>query len=87
MSLRDLRAYKCIDAGVIEDLINVLRRIANRLKGGKPGRKKGTTDRVARDRTIRIRELWASGRFRTKRMLARRLGCHEATVSRAIKSA
>lgn len=85
MTSRDLKAVRCIDARMIQDLVNVLQRIVRRLKPGKPGRRKGVTDRAVRQQTKRIRELWSTGRYPSQRALARRLGCDPATVSRALR--
>lgn len=86
MKLQELRTYRCIDAGMIQDLVNVLRRFISRLSPGKPGRKKGVSDRAVRKKTLRIRELWATGRFESRQALARRLGCHGSTVTRALRA-
>ncbi len=49
------------------------------------GRPKGRTDVAARKQTRKIRDLWASGEFKSFASLARRLQVNRSTVCRAVR--
>ncbi len=64
-----------------------LKRLLREVETPRPGRTKGATDSRAAARAERIRSLWSSATFRSKRSLARHLKVSEKTVRRALGAA
>ncbi len=53
--------------------------------GPRQGRPAGVTDYVAKKQTVKIIDLWNSGRFKSQSELAKHLGVNRSSVCRALK--
>lgn len=74
----------CPNCRTLSALISRLRRVLRDYEPPVPGRTKGATDQRAAKRREKIRQLWASGEFKSQVSLARRLGVCPKTVWTAL---